>query len=181
MSKIRAIFSLSICAAVMQAAFAVAQNPGLPGAAPAPGPVPPALFNAKTIFVANAGADGGLFPHPFSGDPNRGYDQFFAALQGSGQYQLVPDPSQADLVLELRLTAPYGPTNANKVNGAADPLPAFRLMIFDRKSHFVLWSLTESIEVAVLQKTHDRNFDEAVVNLVSDFEAVTHRPPVASR
>jgi hypothetical protein len=173
--KIDAAFRLAVFAVLCSAATALAQNPGAVG--PAPGPIPPALLAAKAIFISNDGADGGLFPHPFSGDPNRGYDQFFGAMQGSGQYQLVPDPSQADLVLELHLTAPYGPTNANKVNGAADPVPTLRLVIYDRKSHFVLWSLTESIVAANLQKTHDRNFDEAVVNLVSDFEALTHRPP----
>ncbi|HEY2118708.1 MAG TPA: hypothetical protein VGH37_05940 [Candidatus Acidoferrum sp.] len=30
-------------------------------------PVPPAILTAKRIFVSNAGADSGLFPHPFTG------------------------------------------------------------------------------------------------------------------
>jgi hypothetical protein len=149
------VLHIVLCAALFSAAcaFAETQNP-----APA-GPVPPAILAAKKIFVSNAGADSGLFPSPFSGDPNRAYDQFYAGLKAAGQYQLVSDPANADLVLELQLTAPNGPSNPNKQNGTSDPLPMFRLVVYDRKSHYVLWAVTESIELAFLQKTHDRNFD----------------------
>ena len=139
--------------------------------------VPPALLAAKTVFLSNAGADSGLFPQPFSGDPNRGYDGFYAALKQSGKHELVDDPGKADLVLELQLTAPNGPSSGNKQNGASDPLPMFRLTIYDRQTHYILWALTESIDVAVLQKTHDKNFDQALLNLIFDFDQVTGKLP----
>jgi hypothetical protein len=44
----------------------------------------------------------------------------------------------------------------------------FRLVIYDRRSRYVLWALTESIERANLQKTHDLNFDVALSTLVTD-------------
>ena len=143
--------------------------------------VPPALLSAKTVFLSNAGADSGLFPQPFSGDPNRGYEGLFAALKTSGKHQLVDDPAQADLVLELQLTAPNGPSQGSKQNGASDPLPMFRLTIYDRQTHYVLWTLTESIDVAVLQKTHDKNFDQALLDLTYDFDQVTGKLPPAAR
>jgi hypothetical protein len=89
----------------------------------------------------------------------------------------VPDPSDADLVLELELVAPLGPTNANKQNGASDPVPQFRLVIYDRKTHYILWTLTESIGVALLQRTHDRNFDQALSNILLDFQRVAGKLP----
>ena len=135
--------------------------------------VPAALLSAKTIFLSNAGADGGLFPQPFSGDPNRPYQEFYSMLQDAKQHQLVDDPSQADLVLKLQLNAPNGPSSGNKQNGASDPLPTFRLTIYDRRTHYVLWALTETIQVAMLQKTHDKNFDQALMNLAYDFDQVT--------
>jgi hypothetical protein len=55
-------------------------------------PVPSALRTAKRIFVSNAGTDSGLFASPFSGDTNRGYNQFYAALQATGQFELVNAP-----------------------------------------------------------------------------------------
>ncbi len=138
-------------------------------------PVPPALLAGKKIFISNAGADSGLFPHPFSGMPDRGYSEFYAAMQGWGRYEIVPGPSEADLVLELRLMAPNGPTNANKEKGASDPLPMFRLVMYEAKSHYVLWALTESIGEAYVQKTHDRNFDDAVAALVGDLKELVSR------
>jgi hypothetical protein len=154
------------------------------------GPVPPAITHAKNIFVSNAGSDAGLFPErlpfggslssqPFTGDAARPYTQFFAALQASKQYTLVTDPNQADIVLELRLTAPYGPANPNRQNGASDPLPQFRLVIYDAKSHYTLWTFTESVEPAILQKTHDKNFDQALAAILTQFMTIAHRPSPA--
>jgi hypothetical protein len=143
------------------------------GAQQAAGPVPTGLTNARKVFVSNAGSDVGLFPHPFSGTQARPYDEFYAAVKALGRYELVSDPAQADLVLELRLLAPSGPADPNKVKGASDPLPGFRLVVYDGKTHFVLWALGESIEGANLQKTHDHNFDEALAVLVGDLKMVT--------
>lgn len=174
-------YFLFVCAALMFAVLAKAQTPA---AAPPPpaslAPVPPALLNAKTVFISNAGADSGLFPHPFSGDPDRPYNQFYTAIQSWGHYQIVGDPSEADIVLELQLIAPPGPTSGNKINGASDPLPMFRLVIFDRKTHYVLWTLTESIWIAVLQKTHDNNFDSALNAITTDLKRLTSAPNTAA-
>jgi hypothetical protein len=152
----------------------------LPAQQPAPiaiAPVPQLLLSAKKVFVSNAGADSGLFPHPFTGDPDRAYNQFYANVVSWGRYQLVASPAEADLVFELQLTAPNGPANADKQKGASDPLPMFRLVIYDRPTHYVLWALTESIEPAALQKTHDHNFDEALATLVLDAGRLTKSLP----
>jgi hypothetical protein len=163
------------CAVFLMASAALAQMPAYTQA----GPVPPAIPGAKTVFVANAGADSGLFPEPFSGDEDRGYTEFYAALKAAGAYTLVGDPSQADLVLELHLNAPYGPSNPNKPNGTADPLPQFRLTIYDRKTHYVLWTITQSIDAAYMQKNHDKNFDEALAAVLQQFLQVAGKTPAA--
>ena len=161
---------------ILSAGLAVAQNP----APPPSGPIPPAIRNAKKVFVSNAGADSGLFPHPFSGNPDRPYDQFYDALAATRHYRMVSDPREADLVLELRLTAPYGPQNADKQKGASDPLPMFRLVIYDAGTHYVLWAFTESIDIAYLQKSHDRNFDEALQAILHDFESLSGKLPASN-
>jgi hypothetical protein len=170
-------FFVSLCAAFL---FAAAANAQASPSAASLAPVPPALLNAKTVFISNAGADSGLFPHPFSGDPDRPYNQFYSAMQSWGRYQLVADPSEADLVFELQLIAPPGPSSGNKVNGASDPVPMFRLAIYDRKSHYVLWALTESITIAFLQKTHDNNFDQALATIMLDLKRVASAPVTAA-
>jgi hypothetical protein len=153
---------------------ATGQEQGASGFAVAP--VPPVLYSAKRVFISNAGADSGLFPHPFSGDPDRAYNEFYAAVRGLGQYDFVMDPELADLVFELQLIAPAGPQSPNKQTGASDPLPMFRLVIYDAKSHYIVWALTESIDPALQQKTHDRNFDLALGNLTDDLKRLTTKP-----
>jgi hypothetical protein len=167
------------CAAVT--AGAQAQQSPQPQAEQAPAtfaaaPVPGKMYHAKRAFVSNAGSDSGLFPHPFSGDPDRGYNEFYADVQAMQRFELVNDPAMADLVLELQLTAPSGPQSPNKQNGASDPLPMFRLVVYDAKTRFVLWALTESISPANLQKTHDKNFDEALAQLTQVLQRVTVPP-----
>ena len=174
--KLRLGFSSALCGALLSTVAVAPQQATYTQA----GPIPPAITAAKTIFISNAGSDSGLFPEPFTGDSSRAYTQFYAELKTSGKYDLVGDPSEADLVLELQLTAPNGPSRGSKQNGAADPVPMFRLVVYDRKTHYVLWAMTESVEFAFLQRTHDKNFDQALSNLVYDFERITGKQPATT-
>lgn len=174
MKIFRLLACLGAIALLLQVAV-VAQQPA--PAVVAMAPVPPQLLNAKKVFISNAGADSGLFPHPFSGDPDRAYNEFYANVESWGRYQLVATPGEADLVFELQLMAPSGPSNADKSKGASDPLPMLRLVIYDRPTHYVLWALTESIAAADRQKTHDHNFDEALASLVLDAGRLTKSLP----
>jgi hypothetical protein len=167
---VKVMLAVVACAGLFP--FSVAAAYGAAGGTDAAAPVPGAIFAAKKVFISNAGADSGLFPHPFSGSQNRGYSQFYAAMQGWGRYEMVDGPDEADLVFELQLVSPSGPANANKAKGASDPLPMFRLSVIERKTHYVLWTLTEAIEAANLQKTHDRNFDEAIEALVAELKTL---------
>jgi hypothetical protein len=168
------LIAVASCAWLMGGAHARAGQ-GLAGTTE--GPVPAGIFAAKKVFVSNAGSDSGLFPHPFSGTPDRAYDEFYDAMIGWGRWQLVADPGEADLVLELQLLAPNGPSNPSKQNGAADPLPMLRLVIYDRKTHYVLWAFTESVDLAFVQRTHDRNFDSALGALVVDLKSLVGKAP----
>jgi hypothetical protein len=161
----RRVFSLVIVSASLLAA---AQTP-------TDVTIPAPILNAKTVFLANGGADGGLFPEPFSGDPNRGYFTLLSQLKSTARYDLVSDPAQADLVMEIQLTAPNGPHQGSKQLGAADPLPFFKLVIYDARTRFALWTITEPVEWAMLQKTHDRNFDDAVARLSADIHALNQK------
>ncbi len=96
------------------------------------GPIPPALTTAKTIFVSNAGADSGLFPEPFSGDPDRAYTEFYAALKATGDFTWSPIPRMPTSSSSSAFR-PLRPREPNKQKGAADPRPMFRLVIYDRK------------------------------------------------
>jgi hypothetical protein len=163
------------CIAILSTVAASAQEVPEAGGAP----MPPALFTAKKVFVSNVGADSGLFPRPFSGGPDRPYNQFYAALKGWGRYELVADPQEAELVFEIQLMGPNGPPDSLK-EGGYSPLPMFRLSILDRQTHYILWTLTKSIAPANLQKTHDRKFDEALAALNLDLKKLATKSPAGT-
>ena len=172
MSKVKALRG------VLCVVFAVGLMPVATRAQVLPQPAPiPAKLMGKTVFLSNAGADSGLFPSPFSGGPSRAYDYLYAALKADGTYTLVNDPAAAELVFEIRVTAPSGPQSPNKQYGAGDPLPMARLVIYDRPTHYVLWADTQSIDVALKQKTHDVNFDRALDRLLIDLKSVATSNP----
>ena len=93
---------------------------------------------------------------------------------------LVADPSEEAVVFELHLIASYGPSAPNTQNGASDPLPMFRLLIFSWKTHDVLWALTESITVEFFEKAHDNNLDLALTALTLDLNRLISAPTSAA-
>jgi hypothetical protein len=123
-------------------------------------PVPQVILSAKTAFVS----DKMTAIWNLSGSPTRGYNQFYTALRAVGRYELVDDPSNADLVLELE-TVPF-----DSIRTAPDGI---RLLIYDRKTHYVLWTLVHPIEACVLRKACDKNFDLAINGLIHDLKVLS--------
>ena len=134
-------------------------------------PVPPLLQHGQKVFLSNAGAPAGLFPHPFTGTQDRGYGYLYNALQKDGHFQLVESPADAEMIFELQLMAPLGSLADAKVAGTADPLPQFKLTVYDRPTHYVLWTISQTIDPAYVQKTHDKNFDTALDLLLEQLKA----------
>ncbi len=167
MQSARTRLVLSAIAALCFAAATCAQMPAYTKA----GPMPTALATAKTVFVSNAGSDSGLFsPGGYAGDPDRAYTEFYAALKATGDFPLVADPAQADLVLELRLTEPV------KIDFDL-PEPMFRLVVYDAKSHYVLWTITRSIGLGARPSTKEKNFDTALAGVLNQFLQITGKSP----
>ena len=149
---------------------------GQPQQAPA-APVPAQILTAKKVFVINAGTDAGAYPiATFSGEPERAYDSLYAAMKTWGHYQLVGAPSDADLLIEVRLTVRLGEVlNGESMNwGEA----RFRLVIRDPKTQAMLWAMTEQVQNAGLLRNRDKNFDQALAKLVARLERLT-APPAA--
>ncbi|HVC47488.1 MAG TPA: hypothetical protein VND90_09610 [Terracidiphilus sp.] len=180
MHRFHFTLALAALALLFPTVAARAQSPSRSTASAVAAPVPPALLHAKTLFLSNAGADSGLFPSPYSGSPSRGYDELYADLAASHRFRLVSNPASADLVLELRLTAPYIPYRPHNELGLADRQPIFRLVIYDRPTHYILWALTRPVETALLQRTSDRNFDSAVHSLAQQFLQLAGPPPATA-
>lgn len=139
-----------------------AQNTPNGKAQVAPGPVPAQIINAKSVFISNTAPDG--MPSNILenfGEPNRPYDQLYAAMKSWGRYQLAGSPEDADLVLEIHFTRSFQ-------TGGLGEGAEFYLSILDEKTHFVLWTLVEPVEGAVRKVSWERNINSSVDRLVSD-------------
>lgn len=161
------------CILLLGVSFAVPAMTQEPAAA-ASAPIPAQIAAAKKIFVSYAGT---TLPYPlagafqdYSGDPDRAYHEFYAALKGLGRYELVPTPANADLILEIQMrsqifAAPKGTENVY----------AMRVRILDPASHVALWGFERLIQTAITQKNRDKNFDQTVNGIVQDFVALANK------
>jgi hypothetical protein len=129
-------------------------------------PLPSAIAKATKIFIGNAGDQE-------NADCLRAYNTFYEGISKLGRFTLVLDPNEADLVLELHYEIGLG-----KAVGSGDGVRQFRVVIEDPRSRIILWSLTERTNYALMQKNRDKNLDETVGFLVSDFNFLASPHPV---
>jgi hypothetical protein len=143
-------------------------------------PVPAPILSAQKIFIANGGMDA-FSLQAFEELDLKGtdaYDSLYAAIGSWGKYQLVTAPSDADLVLEIRFTAPL--TNAGEhatwkfQQVAANSTWQFQteITILDAKTHFLLWTLTEPVRPANLKGTWRKNISDANAALAGDLKSL---------
>ena len=142
---------------------------------PPPAPLPTAITTAQKLFLGNAGDTDNQ-------DCLRAYNEFYAGIAGYGRYQLVLDPSAADLILELHYEV-----RAGGITGPHSPVDTafarqFRLVLIDPHTRAVLWSFTEAENNAVFQSNRNKNLDAAMTKLLTDFvtlgqPAATPAPP----
>jgi hypothetical protein len=99
-------------------------------------PVPSQVLSAKKVFIAYAGGDSNSAG--YSGDVNRTYNQFYAAIKDWGEYEIVSAPANADLVLKINFDS----------GGATSITPRFTLDIRDPRSNVLLWRLRQNLQFA---------------------------------
>jgi hypothetical protein len=149
-------------------------------------PSAPTESNNPRVFISNVGSDPDQILSQgasVTGGPGQAYNKFYAAVQNSGQYQLVGFPAEADFVFEIRFTEPYEVVH-KWGDQEADPFkkdrahqdhrigefrvyyPKIRLVILDPRTHAVLGVFTEQIEIGNTQRERDARFAYAIKLLV---------------
>jgi hypothetical protein len=121
-------------------------------------PVPAPLLNGKRVFISYEIGDVTSFPSAYSGGPERAYSEFFNQMKAWGRFELVMDPSDADLVFAVRFVDA--------------PMPQIRVGISDGKTHVALWGFVEQVDPAVFKKHRDASFSESVKLLIGDVQAL---------
>jgi hypothetical protein len=167
--NLRVLFAVSIAAISLLPGSVFAQSSKQP---PPSAPAPQRILAAKRIFVANAGEDERSTTGPlYDGGPTRAYDTFYAALKSWGHYELVSDPADADLVLELDFNLER-PVIKGESLTSSELDPVFHLAIRDPKTNVLLWRFTEHSQWALLQGNRDKNFDSALAKTVGDLQTL---------
>lgn len=137
-------------------------------APPGLGPVPAQVLAARKVFISNAGSDGIAFGAvKRAGDVNQPYDRLYAALKSWPRVELVGAPADADIILEIRFTA-----QMSDYVRVAVYQPLLTLTILDTKTHFILWTIAEPVQGAILKATWDKNFDRGMSNLMAQLKSL---------
>jgi hypothetical protein len=158
-------FSALFLGLFLSASVANAQGTGVAPHAP----VPSQLITAKKVFLSNGGVDAiGFQAFRRLGNVHQPYDAFYSALNSWGKYTLVAAPADADLVFEIRFTAPF-----DGGEHATSYLPEFNLTIYDAKTRFVLWTILAPVNGAIRKDTFVKNVNEGIATLVANLKALT--------
>lgn len=154
------------------AALLILVAPAFAAQQPTPSaPIPALILSAQKVFLANCGADP-IFAEAFhkAGQKNEPYNSTYAALRSWGHWKLVATPDDADLVVIVSATAPP----EDYANGM--PLsysPRVELRIFDAKSHFLLWTITQPVQGAFRASTWKKNFQQGLEGLTDQLKFLT--------
>lgn len=137
-----------------------------------PTPIPAPITNAKTIFIANQGADANSQPaFKRAGQINEPYNSVYKAIAAWGHYEIVSTPDGADLIFEIRFTAAM--TDCGKVISYA---PQLELTILDGKTHVPVWVLTQPVKGAFRKATWEKNYNDGITGLVNQLKTLVAQP-----
>ncbi|HKF22076.1 MAG TPA: hypothetical protein VKE93_10930 [Candidatus Angelobacter sp.] len=136
-------------------------------------PVPSPILRAKKVFISNLGSDLlSLELFRRLGEPDRPYNQFYAAVKDWGRYDLVSSPADADLIIEIQVTFPV--ISCGRLETCQ--LRQAQLTILDPKTHFTLWSLVESVEGGRNLKSFEKGVNQGMDSLMADLKRLVAQP-----
>jgi len=158
MWRIASIGIFCIAAATALVTIPIAAAKKVPD--PPTAPIPTQVLTGKKVFISNSESTADII----FGVPNLTYNVLYDHMKNWGKYELVPVPADADLIF-----------NINYVILLNQQL---RLVVFDPKTHAVLWTFAESVEPWNRQATGRKNFDQTMSKLVDDVRKLT-TPPAA--
>ena len=130
--------------------------------------VPSQFATAHTVFLASAGAPG-------SGGREKQiaemvYTTFYKALSATGRYQLVENPSNSDLAMNISTQSRI----SDVTNGSSVQTAYLRLEIYDVKTHMLVWTINEEVQGAFREKTFQHNVETAVAALMDDLKTLAN-------
>ena len=144
-----------------------------------PAPVPPQILSAKKVFISNVPGERFYYPRNAEDDPYRPYNQFYASMKSWGYYELVTAPADADLIFEIKLSG--RPVLTNATIQAPVHEVYLEAIVRDPKTQVVLWWLTEHLQGANRVATGEKNYNQAMAELVNDVKKLVGQPVTSAR
>ncbi len=129
-------------------------------------PLPALLSTATKVFISNAGEQDNI-------DCLRAYNEFYAGVVATNRLRPVLNPSDAELILELRYVIQVGATYGNSNGSSSKEARQFRLSFIDPKTHTILWTIVEAENSARFKSNRDKNLDSAMSALLEDLTNLT--------
>ena len=123
-------------------------------------PVPTPLLDGRKAFISYELGDVTGFPDAYSGGPERAYAEVYSAIKAWNRYDLVADPSAADVVFAVRFVNSPG------------SVPQIRIGVLDAKTRIALWGFVEQVDAKFLKKNRDAAFTASVKLLVTDIQTL---------
>ncbi|HEY2362014.1 MAG TPA: hypothetical protein VGK36_12915 [Candidatus Angelobacter sp.] len=164
------IFDRAVAAVVTDVKEEVGEVPGkmpvFSNTAPLP-PIPPSIGLAQNVFIQNVSPNDAIADR-YSGGKTEVSDALSSALLKWGRYKMVADKADADLVLQISFAVETSCT------GFEDP--QLTLRVLDSRSGILLWTFLEHVNIALLSKNAQKNFDSGIRNLMSQFRGVADTP-----
>lgn len=130
--------------------------------------MPVQIVSGRKVFISNGGSDvSSQYSFRLYGLPAQVYGPFYSAMQNWGHYELVATPGEADLVFQIKSS--NTPTSYFQLEAA----------IFDARTHFLLYSVSEPVNIANRKATWVKNFSKAMDALMDDIkELAVPAPPL---
>jgi hypothetical protein len=155
---------------------------------PPPAPIPASILSAQKLFIANGGMDAFSLQafEELGLNGSSPYSSLYATVNSWGKYQLVASPADADLVLQVRFTAPFTGGGNDRTwdfqRILANTTWQFQIEItvYDAKTHFLLWTLTQPVRPANLKGTWLKNIATANATLAGDLKTLMSAAPAPS-
>jgi len=145
-----AVTSILLTSVVAAQATTQAQQPQ----AIAQAPLPEQLLSSRRVFVANAPGDNATRDlAKMYDDVNLPYGEFYKGLRDWGKFVLVPAPSQADLIFEIRYKH-----------------QVVRLVILDPKTRVPLWWFSEFAAGGGSKNTRQKDLRKGIDGLLADLK-----------
>jgi len=118
-------------------------------------PKPPLLLSAKTVFISNDTA-------ALMADSDKIFDELNSSIRTQGHFTIVPNPADADLILQYSFSYAGGAPNA------------VTLRVIDRKTLIILWSVSDQGAVDSINGGKKNKYN--IIDEINDYLRIISTP-----